>query len=224
MKQRILIVDDEPSIVRYLSLGLSIEGYEVEEAPDGHRALQKFHDFAPHLVVLDRMLPDLDGTEVCARIRAVSRVPVLMLTALNEVDDRIVGLERGADDYVGKPVRLQEMLARVRALLRRASSSRLRVGDLELDAANRQARRRGREARLTPRECDLLLALMRRPGQVLSRSDLLRTLWGFEFEGETNVLEVHVRALRVKLEDSERALIRSVRGVGYSLRVEGGDA
>ena len=183
--RRILVVDDEASIRQFVRMGLAMEGYEVVEARDGREALQRFHESSPHVVVLDRMLPDMDGTEVCERIRCVSRAPVLMLTARNEVDDRVTGLEHGADDYVGKPVKLQELVARVRALLRRVASDVVRVGPLELDAAARKARIDGKEVYLTPRESDVLLALMKKPGEVVRREHLLQHLWGFEFEGET---------------------------------------
>lgn len=216
--RRILVVDDEPSIRQFVHMGLALEGYEVVEAATGREALQRFHEDSPHLVVLDRMLPDQDGAQVCERIRSISRVPVLMLTARNELEDRVSGFEHGADDYVGKPVKLPELAARVRALLRRTGSSRVHAGGLELDPATRVVRFQGKEAGLTPRECDVLLALMKDPGEVIERERLLVHLWGFEFDGETNVLEVHVRALRNKLGDSRRTLIRSVRGVGYALR------
>ena len=222
-RPRILVVDDEPSIVTFLSIGLRSEGYDVVEARDGRQALERFHEFDPDLVVLDRMLPDLDGAEVCARIRNVSRVPVLMLTARNEVDDRVTGLEQGADDYVGKPIRLHELAARVRALLRRNSGDLVQVGDITLDRRGRTVRRGDREATLTPRECTVLHTLMERPGEVLTRHQLLQGLWGIGFDGETNILEVHVSALRTKLGDTRRRIIRSVRGVGYALRLDDHD-
>lgn len=216
---RILLVDDEPSILTFMKIGLTMEGYEVAQAVDGRTALNAFNTFSPHLVVLDRMLPDLDGSVVCQRIKSVSQVPVLMLTARNEVNDRISGLQHGADDYVGKPVRLAELLARVRALLRRAARH-LRVGDLQFDTAHRQVRFAGREVDLTPRESAVLEALMKRAGHVVTREQILKLLWGFDYEGTTNVVEVHIRALRAKLGDNDRTLIRTIRGLGYTMRAD----
>ncbi len=217
--QRILLVDDEESILTFLRLGLATAGFDVRSVSDGRAALQSFYDYSPHLVVLDRMLPDLDGTEVCARIREISRVPILMLTARDAPDDRVFGLDAGADDYVGKPVRLAELLARINALLRRAPRPTMQIGPLSLDTVGRTATLEDHVVELTPREAELLATLMQAHGQVVTRESILHALWGFEFEGVTNVVEVHVRALRSKLGDDARRLIRSVRGVGYSLRV-----
>lgn len=216
---RILLVDDEPSILTFLQIGLEHEGYDVAIAVDGTTALQQFHQFSPQLVVLDLMLPDLDGAEVCQQIRTISRVPILMLTARNTVEDRVRGLGVGADDYVGKPVRLKELLARIRSLLRRAPGKMLQARGLELDVARRQVVRADRRIDLTQRECELLELLMQRAGQVVTRQQILKQIWGFDYiGGQTNVVEVHVRALRIKLGDAERKLIRSIRGVGYALR------
>lgn len=219
-KTRILVVDDEQSIIDYLRLGLGYEGFEVAAAMDGHSALKVFQEFRPDLVVLDRMLPDRDGLTVCADLRSISEVPVLMLSAMGEVEDRVEGLQKGADDYLPKPFRFEELLARVQALLRRAGTQTGRVltfADVELDPASRRVRKAGRVIDLTAREFELLELLMRRPGQVFTREQMLTQIWGFDFEGSTNVLEVHVSALRQKLGDADRSLIRTVRGVGYAL-------
>ncbi|MEW6283560.1 MAG: response regulator transcription factor [Candidatus Eremiobacterota bacterium] len=219
-KPRILVVDDEPSIADYLRLGLGYEGFEVTVAPDGRAALDAFLSNRPDLVVLDRMLPDQDGLSVCRELRSISDVPVLMLSARGEVEDRVEGLQVGADDYLPKPFKFEELLARIRALLRRAGrqlGDLLQFGDLELDPASRRVRLAGQPVELTTREFDLLEMLMRRPTHVLTREQILTGLWGFDFEGNTNVVEVHVSALRQKLGDSQRRLIRTVRGVGYAL-------
>lgn len=219
-KRRILVVDDEPSIIDFVAMGLRYEGFDIASAASGREALDRFHTFRPDLVVLDWMLPDLDGLEVCRRMRHISDVAVIMLTARADLEDKVTGLESGADDYIAKPFKFEELLARVRALLRRMGMSTSPVlvhGDLELDTARRQVRRGGQVTDLTLREYELLELLMRRPGQVFSREQILEQLWGFDFQGDTNVVEVHVSALRAKLADAQRHLIRTVRGVGYGL-------
>lgn len=217
---RILVVDDEPSIVDYISLGLRYEGFEVSSAGDGRQALQTWKDFRPDLIVLDRMLPDGDGLSVCRELRALSEIPVLMLSARGEVEDRVEGLQCGADDYLPKPFKFEELLARIQALLRRTgrhNDKLLRFADLELDPSTRRLRKSDENIELTAREFDLLEALMRRPTQVFTREQLLSQLWGFDFEGNTNVVEVHISSLRQKLGDTDRTLIRTVRSVGYAL-------
>ncbi|MBI3928550.1 MAG: response regulator transcription factor [Armatimonadetes bacterium] len=219
-KTRVLVVDDEQSILDYLRLGLQYEGFEVDCATSGSQALRRFGDFRPDLVILDRMLPDGDGLSVCDELRNVSEVPILMLSARGEVEDRVEGLRRGADDYLPKPFKFEELLARAQALLRRAgrqSTRLLSYRDLELDPGSRRVRRAGQPVELTAREFDLLEFLMRWPERVLSREQILTQLWGFDFEGNTNVVEVHISSLRQKLDDPERQLIRTVRGVGYAL-------
>jgi two-component system response regulator MprA len=217
---RVLAIDDEDAMLEFLRMGLEYERYAVATAPSGRAGLRAFHDRGADLVILDRMLPDLDGVEVCKQIRAVSDVPILMLTARGEIDDKVLGLESGADDYLAKPFKFKELLARVRALLRRTGKDtgrRLTFADIELDLGTRQVSRDGRSVDLTRREFDLLELLMRRPRQVLTREQVLDHLWGFDFEGDTNVVEVHVSALRSKLGDEDKRLIRTVRGVGYAL-------
>ncbi len=220
-KAQILVVDDDKKITGLLQRALIYEGYAVDVAHDGKAALAKAAECPPDVVVLDLMLPGLDGLEVCRRLRAGGNVPILMLTAKDAVADRVLGLETGADDYLVKPFALAELLARVKALLRRSSSGGeiLRYADLVLDTSTRQARRGERTINLTTTEYELLALFMRRPGQVLTRELLMDRIWGYDFEGESNVLEVYVRYLRKKLEErGEPRLIQTMRGTGYVLR------
>jgi DNA-binding response OmpR family regulator len=216
---RILVVDDEEAILDFVNVGLTHEGYQTRTASDGRAALESFRTFGPDLVILDLMLPDRDGIEVCRDLRAASDVLILMLTARGSLVDRVAGLDSGADDYLAKPFRLPELLARVRALLRRVGrggdSRALTHGDLVLDTASRRVTLGGRPIELTRREFDLLELLATRPGQVYNREQILSRIWGYDFVGETNVVDVHVSAIRGKLGD--RRIIRTVRGVGYAL-------
>jgi two-component system response regulator MprA len=221
MAARVLVVDDDPKIVSLLRRGLSFEGYAVTTAEDGLGALSSARDDPPDLVVLDVMMPGLDGIEVCRRLRAGADFPILMLTARDTVPDRVAGLDAGADDYLVKPFAFDELLARVRALLRRSrgderESATLRFGDIELDPASREAIRAGRRVALTAREFDLLEFFMRNPRIVLTRDTIFERVWGSDFLGETNVIDVHVKAVRDKL--GEPRLIQTVRGVGYAFR------
>ena len=218
---RILVVDDEETLTDLLSTALSYEGYQVSVAADGVSALAIAQRERPHLVVLDWMLPGLDGLAVCQRLRTQSDVSILMLTARGELDDRVAGLESGADDYLVKPFKFKELLARVHAMLRRRNlqlDRRLRVGDLALDRETHEVWRADQPIELTPREFALLELLMAHPRQVFSREQMLNRIWGYDWVGDTNVVEVHISALRDKLGDAERQLIRTVRGVGYTLR------
>ena len=218
---RVLVVDDEEVIVDLISTGLRYEGFDVAVATDGREALAQAARFQPHLVVLDWMLPGLDGLTVCQRLRAQSDMAILMLTARGELDDRIAGLEGGADDYLVKPFKFQELLARIRAILRRHHLSlgrRLSVGDLQLDRETREVWRSGQPIDLTPREFELLEVLLMHPRQVFSRETLLNRVWGYDYVADPNLVEVHISALRAKLGDTARQLIRTVRGVGYTLR------
>ncbi len=218
---RVLVVDDEEVIVDLISTGLRYEGFDVAVATDGREALAQAARFQPHLVVLDWMLPGLDGLTVCQRLRAQSDMAILMLTARGELDDRIAGLEGGADDYLVKPFKFQELLARIRAILRRHNLSlrrRLSVGDLQLDRETREVWRAGQPIDLTPREFELLEVLLMHPRQVFSRETLLNRVWGYDYVADPNLVEVHISALRTKLGDTARQLIRTVRGVGYTLR------
>jgi DNA-binding response OmpR family regulator len=218
---RVLVIDDELTMREFLEMGLGYEGFEVRIAADGSAGLETAKTWGPDLVILDRMLPGLDGLEICRRLRAAGDVGVLMLSARGEVDDRIEGFDAGADDYLPKPFTFKELLARVRAVLRRRGivlGRMLTVGDLSLDRETREVSRAGRAVELTPREFELLELLLGHPRQVLSREAILNRIWGYEYEGDANVIEAHISALREKLGDRDRTLIRSIRGVGYSLR------
>ncbi len=224
--ETILVVEDEVKIADLIRRGLIYEGYQAQVANDGPTALSMARDTPPDLVVLDVMLPGLDGLEVCRRLRAGSDVPILMLTARDAVRDRVAGLDAGADDYLVKPFDFDELLARVRALLRRRFSrveatpnEVLRFADLTLNPATRQAMRGGRLLELTAKEYDLLELFLRHPRQVLTRDVIYDQLWGYDFGGESNIIEVYVRYLRAKMEaNGEPRLIQTVRGVGYALR------
>jgi DNA-binding response OmpR family regulator len=220
---RVLVVDDDPTVADVVRRYLERDGYAVLLAGDGETALRLAAEHRPDLVVLDLMLPGIDGLEVCRRLRAESNVPVVMLTALGEESDRIVGLQLGADDYVSKPFSPKELTLRVGSVLRRARSSNqpvaaevLRDGDLELDVAARRALKGGRELALTGRELDLLIFLLRHPGQAFDRAELLEKVWGWTF-GDHSTVTVHVRRLREKVEaDPARPQrIATVWGVGY---------
>ena len=218
---RVLVIDDELTMREFLEMGLGYEGFEVRTAGDGLEGLEAAHTWGPDLVILDRMLPSLDGLEVCRRLRAGGEVGVLMLTARGDVDDRVEGLEAGADDYLPKPFTFKELLARVRAVLRRRGVALGRVlvyADLSLDRETREVTRADRTVELTPREFELLELFLGHPRQVFSRETILNRIWGYDFEGDGNVIEAHVSALREKLGDRDRTLIRAVRGVGYTLR------
>lgn len=220
---RILVIDDDPKIRSVVRRGLVYEGFRVTDAGTGEEGLDKARDQTPDLVVLDVMLPGIDGLEVCRRLRgAGDEVAILMLTARDEVKDRVEGLETGADDYLVKPFSFEELLARVRALLRRRptqSGEILRFGDLELDVDAQEARRAGRSITLTTTEFNLLLLLMRHPRKVMTRDVIMDRVWSYDFGGESNVLEVYIRYLRNKLEATgEPRLIHTVRGSGYVLK------
>ncbi len=222
MKEHILIIEDDEAIVRLLRRGLAYEGYQVESALDGEAGLALARDHHPDVVILDLMLPGMDGIEVCQRLRGGSNVPILMLTAKDTTQDRVQGLDAGADDYLVKPFELDELLARVRALLRRTSTDRTQVltfADLSLDTSTRQAMRKGRVIALTAKEYDLLELFMRHPRQVLTREMIFDRVWGYDFGGESNVLDVYIRYLRQKLEtEGELRLLYTQRGVGYVMR------
>jgi len=222
MGSRILVVDDDRKIGSLLRRALAAEGYTVEVAANGVEGLQAAQDRPPELVILDVMMPGLDGIEVCRRLRANSSLPILMLTAKDEVRDRVIGLDAGADDYLVKPFDLEELLARVRAQLRRRTQQDehvLSFSDVVVDTVARIVRRGSRTIELTVKEYDLLLLFLRHPNQVLARQLILERVWGYDFGGETNVLDVYVGYLRSKLEaGGERRLIQTIRGVGYVLR------
>lgn len=219
-KPKVLVVDDEESILDFITMALEHEGYQVVTATTGSQALEVYQAERPQCVILDWMLPDLDGLQVCQRLRQASSVPILMLTAKGEWEDRVKGLDAGADDYLAKPFKYQELLARMRAVLRRVGSdvgSVLTFGDLNLNVSNRTLSRQDKPVELTHREFELLEYLMRNPRQLVTREQLLTNIWGWDYDGNANVVEVHLSSLRSKLQDNDRKLIRTVRGAGYIL-------
>jgi len=227
---RILVIDDEPNLRHTVSYALKQEGYEVVSAGDGEEGLGLFASAAPDLVILDVMLPKLDGFEVCRRIRKSSRVPVLMLTARDTELDKVVGLEIGADDYLVKPFSMRELIARVRAMLRRtapvadaAAPPRIERGGLDIDTAKHRVTRDGQEVTLRPKEFDLLVALARSPGQVFSREQLLNSVWGLDHAGDSRTVDTHVKNLREQLGEDVDAprWIETLRGVGYRFKESG---
>jgi two-component system response regulator MprA len=249
MKARVLVVEDDPKVLSALRRGLALEGYEVEAAEDGPGALKLAAERPPDVAILDVMLPGMSGLEVCDRLRrgaypgsggaagaagppgqngqgsqgAPSAFPILLLTARDTVQDRVAGLDRGADDYLVKPFAFDELLARLRALLRRArpagGDEYLRYGELEVSPSTREAWRAGEPLSLTAREFDLLEFFLRYPRRVLTRARILEQVWGYDYLGGSNVIDVYVRVLREKMEAGGKPrLIQTVRGVGYALR------
>jgi two-component system, OmpR family, response regulator MprA len=219
---RVLVVDDEPAVRQAVHRALTFEGYDVAVAKEGAQALELLALQSVDAIVLDVLMPNLDGLEVCRRLRAAGNsTPVLMLTARGHVDDRVAGLDAGADDYLAKPFALQELLARVRALLRRSQPTRdvLRFADLSLDVDSREVRRADRLISLTPTEFLLMELLLRHPRRVLTRDVILERVWGYEFPSSTNSLDVYIGYVRKKLEaEGEPRLVHTVRGIGYILR------
>ncbi|MYJ47881.1 MAG: response regulator transcription factor [Acidimicrobiales bacterium] len=233
----VLVVDDEPSFTEALSVGLRREGFEVRTAADGRAALAEINEAEPDLVLLDVMLPGMSGLDVCREIRKQSRVPLIMVTARAEEIDAVVGLEVGADDYVAKPYRMRELVARMRAVLRRASEQsppsqpsgppsppsdllpqpQLIEGDVELDIDRHELRVRGELVTLALREFELLAYLMARAGRVVTRDSLMQNVWGYNYVGDTKTIDVHVKRLRAKIEDdpSNPQRITTIRGLGY---------
>ena len=222
---RVLVVDDEPTLAELLAMALRYEGWEVRSAGDGLSAVRVAHDFQPDAVVLDVMLPDIDGLEVLRRLRGKSPdVPVLFLTARDSVEDRITGLTAGGDDYVTKPFSLEEVVARLRGLMRRAARSELRsdsqlvIGDLVMDEESHEVRREGELITLTAKEFELLRYLMRNPRRVLSKAQILDRVWNYDFGGQANVVELYVSYLRKKIDAGRAPMIHTLRGAGYVLR------
>jgi DNA-binding response OmpR family regulator len=221
--EHILIVDDEAHIVDLVRLYLEREGFRVDSASDGAQGLRLIEQIRPALIVLDLMLPEVDGLEVCRRVRAGSDVPIVMLTARDEDVDKIVGLELGADDYLTKPFNPRELVARVKAILRRSerpardSGAPLRVGDVTVDAARREVVVAGHPVVLRAKEFDLLAVFAEHKGLVLTREQLLRRVWGYDFYGETRTVDVHVAHLRKRLAASQLVRIETVTGIGYKL-------
>lgn len=226
---RVLVVDDDPTVAEVVTGYLERAGFAVEHAADGADGLRRAGERRPDLVVLDLMLPGVDGLEVCRRLRGTGPVPVIMLTARGDEEDRILGLEVGADDYVTKPFSPRELVLRVESVLRRSRAATaveprevLRAGELTVDPATRRATRAGIELALTLREFDLLAYFLRHPGRAHSREELMRSVWGWDF-GDLSTVTVHVRRLRAKIEDdpARPALIRTVWGVGYRFEPQG---
>ena len=229
----VLVIDDDSNIVELISLGLKYEGFQVESSETGSDGLVAAQRLNPALIILDILLPDLDGLEVCNRLRSnptTRDIPVLMLTAKDDVHDRVTGLQKGADDYLAKPFNFEELVARIRAILRRARHTQgengnadeqiLTFEDLQLNTATHEVTRAGRQIELTSTEYNLLLLFMSHPRQVLDRLTILNRVWGYDFMGETNIIEVYVRYLREKIEDtpSTPRLIQTIRGSGYILK------
>lgn len=223
MSAKILVVEDEVKLARLLQLELEQEGHSVILAHDGLAGLTEARKQPLDLIVLDWMLPGISGVEICRRLRSTGlQTPIILLTAKDEVAARVEGLDAGADDYVVKPFSLEELLARVRSNLRRGNpedSDRLAFSDLTLDRKSREVRRAGRSLELTVKEFDLLEYLLAHPRQVITRDQILEKVWGYDFMGDSNIIEVYVRYLRLKLEaEGELRLLQTVRGVGYVLR------
>jgi DNA-binding response OmpR family regulator len=227
MARTILVVDDEPTLRETLAENLEVEGFRVVTAVDGRTALDRFHDAAPDLVILDLMLPETSGIEVCRAIRRESGVPILMLTARDSELDKVVGLELGADDYVTKPFSLRELLARVRALMRRSerqapadATASVDLGRVQVDLAGHRILRDGQPLPVKPKAFELLAFLLRHPGQVFTRDHLLEHVWGYDYAGETRTVDVHIHWLRGQIEAnaSKPEFLHTVRGVGYVFR------
>ncbi len=224
MSEHIILVEDEVKLAEFLEMELSSEGYSVSVAHDGITGLMLARESTPDLAILDWMLPGLSGVELCRRLRTTgSKIPIILLTAKDEVSSRVAGLDAGADDYVVKPFSIEELLARIRAHLRRRieedNRHLLQFGDLSLNLQTRQVFRGERAIELTVKEFDLLEYLMSNPRQVFTRDQILEKVWGYDFVGDSNVIEVYVRYVRLKLEENnEKRLIYTVRGVGYVLR------
>jgi len=223
MSANIVIVEDEEKLARFIEMELSCEGYQVTVANDGLSGLTQIRGINPDLVILDWLMPGMTGVEVCRRLRQTgSKIPVILLTAKDDVSDRVAGLDAGADDYLVKPFSIEELLARIRAHLRRTQvdeTETLRFEDLTLNRQTREVKRGDRAVELTAKEFDLLEYLMSYPRQVITRDRILEEVWGYDFMGDSNIIEVYIRYLRLKLEsEDEKRLIQTVRGVGYVLR------
>ena len=226
---KILIVEDEMKIARFVELELTHEGYTVAISGDGRSGLEKALSWQPDLIVLDLMLPGLSGIEVCRRVRQESDLPIIMLTAKDDVSDKVMGLDMGADDYMTKPFAIEELLARIRVLLKRRTRGRssapesttLRSGELTLDKKSYAVAYGGEPIALTKKEFDLLAYLMEHAGQVVTRDMLLNDVWGYEYAGDTNIVDVYIRYLRTKIDEKTGVkYLHTVRGVGYMLRHE----
>ncbi len=224
MGTKILIIEDEKQLARLMELELYHEGYEVEVAYSGIEGLEKIKESDFQLVLLDLMLPGMDGYELCSKVREFSDIPIIMVTARDIVSDKVKGLDTGADDYITKPFSTEELMARIRAQLRRNTKDKekiLKIADLEVDISKYRVKRAGKLVELTKKEYDLLVYLLENEGIVLSREDILNAIWGYDYYGETNIVDVYIRYLRSKIDDPyEKKLIQTIRGVGYVLRDE----
>ena len=223
MTSHILVIEDEAKLAQFIELELKYEGYQVTVATDGLEGLATARECHPDLILLDWMLPGISGLEICRRLRLTGdKVPIILLTAKDEVSDRVAGLDSGADDYIVKPFSIEELLARIRAHLRRTQEQEtdlLQFADLRLNRSTREVYRDNRSIELTAKEFDLLEYLISHPRQVLTRDQILERVWGYDFMGDSNIIEVYIRYLRLKLEaNNEKRLIQTVRGVGYVLR------
>jgi len=215
---KILIVDDEPNILQFLEIGLQNEGFDVQTAPDGMTAITLIRKFQPHVVILDVMMPGMDGFEVCRMLKKTEHVAVIMLTARDEVDDRVKGLRIGADDYMVKPFSFEELLARIYARIRNQFPNlfgEVVIGPFQIDDRRKEIRHKNRVLELSPTEYELLKYLILNHGLVLSKTMILDKVWGYDFGGEQNIVEVYIRSLREKLNDKDHQLIRTLRGSGY---------
>lgn len=226
-KKKILIVEDEIKLARFVELELIHEGYEVVIANDGRTGIEYFFEHNPDIILLDLMLPQLNGIEVCRRIRKESDVPIIMLTAKGEVMDKVVGLDNGADDYITKPFAIEELLARIRVALRRnvendiQNKDILRLKNMEINTSSRVVTVNGTEIELTKREYELLVYLVKNKNIVLTRDQILNKVWGYDYIGETNVVDVYIRYLRTKIDDKFNIkFIHTIRGVGYFAKDE----
>lgn len=223
MNDRILLVEDDPKLSKFIASELSLEGYQVTIAHNGMDGLTMARDTQPDLVILDWMLPEMSGLDICTRLRKTGvKVPIIMLTAKDEILDRVTGLNAGADDYLIKPFSIEELLARVKARMRRMYpdvSDSLQFADVTLNHLSREVDRSGHKVEFTAKEFDLLEFILRHPQQVLTRDQILAAVWGYDFMGDSNIIEVYIRALRIKLEaNNPQRIIHTVRGVGYVLR------
>lgn len=218
---KILIIEDEKQIARFIELELKHEGYDVYVCYDGKEGLKKVEEIHPDLILLDIMLPGINGIEVCRKVRQYSNVPIIMVTAKDDIPDKVMGLDSGADDYVTKPFAIEELLARIRAALRKSKQLNiirevLNIADLTIDTSKRIVKRAGKIIELTKREYDLLEYLVRNKGIVLTREQILENVWGYYYMGDTNVVDVYIRYLRSKVDEGFKTkLIHTVRGVGY---------
>lgn len=224
-KMKILVVDDDMHIAELISLYLNKEGYETREAYSGRSALEEFADFSPHLILLDIMLPEIDGYQVCREIRQSSNVPIIMLTAKGEVFDKVLGLELGADDYIVKPFDSKELVARVKAVLRRYENKETTVSkqivypNITINQSTYVVTYHGTELELPPKEFELLNFLAQHPNQVYTREQLLDKIWGYEFMGDTRTVDVHIKRIREKMPFEDVWNIKTVWGVGYKFEV-----